>query len=119
LNMIDLASKDVTRLTNDAFEDREPTVSPDGTLIAFVSDRGSSGKLELYLIDLSSPNHDIIPLATGKTNVRHPSFSPGGRYIVFSAGTPGSEDLFIFDLNTSKLTTFTNADGGDLSPTWR
>ena len=118
INMIDIASKDVTRLTNDAFEDHEPAVSPDGTLIAFVSNRGSSGDFELYLMDLASPNHDLIPLATGKTNVRHPAWSPGGRYLVFSAGAEGSEDLFIFDLNTSKLTTFSNADGADLSPTW-
>ncbi|HET7182622.1 MAG TPA: zinc ribbon domain-containing protein [Candidatus Limnocylindrales bacterium] len=118
INMIDIASKDVTKLTNDAFEDHEPAVSPDGTLIAFVSNRGSSGDFELYLMDLASANHDIIPLATGKTNVRHPAWSPGGRYIVFSAGDEGSEDLFIYDLNTSKLSTFTKASGGDLSPSW-
>ena len=118
INMIDLASKEVTKLTNDAFEDHEPAVSPDGTLIAFVSNRGSSGKFELYVMDLASANHDIIPIATGKTNVRHPAWSPGGRYLVFSAGEEGSEDLFIFDLNTSKLTTFTKGDGSDLSPSW-
>jgi Tol biopolymer transport system component len=118
LKMIDIASKSVTNLTTDAFEDHEPSVSPDGTLIAFVSNRGSSGAFELYLMDLSSPNHDIIPIATGKTNVHHPAFSPGGRYIVFSAGDPGSEDLFIFDLNTSKLSGFTSGGGADLSPSW-
>ncbi|HEX2625732.1 MAG TPA: zinc ribbon domain-containing protein [Candidatus Limnocylindrales bacterium] len=117
LKMIDIASKTVTDLTTDSFEDHEPAVSPDGTLIAFVSNRGG-GDFQLYLMDLASPTHDIIPIATGKTNVRHPAWSPGGRYIVFSAGAEGSEDLFIYDLNASKLTTFTSSDGADLSPTW-
>ncbi|HJP87987.1 MAG TPA: zinc ribbon domain-containing protein [Candidatus Limnocylindrales bacterium] len=118
IKMIDIASKTVTDLTTDSFEDHEPTVSPDGNLLAFVSDRGSGGDFELYLMDLASPNHDIIPIATGQKNVRHPAWSPGGRYLVFSAGAEGSENLFIYDLNTSKLTTFTDADGADLSPTW-
>jgi Tol biopolymer transport system component len=118
LMMIEISSKAETPLTDDSFEDHEPSVSPDGNLIAFVSKRGSSGEFELYLLDLASTNHEIIPIATGKTNVRHPAWSPGGRYLVFSAGAEGSEDLFIFDLNTSKLTTFSSADGADLSPTW-
>ena len=94
-------------------------MSPNCELIAFVSNRGSSGEFELYLMDLASPNHDIIPIATGKTNVRHPAWSPGNRYIVFSAGPAGDEDLFIYDLNTSKLITFTSSGGGDLSPSWQ
>jgi Tol biopolymer transport system component len=119
LMMIEISSKTVTPLTTDTFEDHEPAVSPDGTLIAFVSNRGSSGQFELYLMDLASPNHDIIPIATGKTNVRHPAWSPGGRYLVFSAGAEGDEDLFIYDLNASKVITFTTTSGGDLSPSWQ
>jgi len=119
LKMIDIASKAVTDLTNDSFEDHEPSVSPDGTLIAFVSNRGSSGGFDLYLLDLASPNHDIIPIATGQTNIGHPAWSPGGRYIVFSAGTAGSEGLYIIDLNTGTTTNFTSASGADLSPTWK
>lgn len=119
LKMIEISSRTVTDLTSDTFEDHEPAVSPDGTLIAFVSNRGASGEFELYLLDLASPSHDIIPVATGQTNVRHPAWSPGGRYLVFSAGEKGSEDLVIFDLNTSKATSFTSGSTADLSPSWQ
>jgi dipeptidyl aminopeptidase/acylaminoacyl peptidase len=118
IKMIDIASKVVTDLTSDTFEDHEPSVSPDGNLIAFVSNRGSSGEFELYLLDLASPTHEIFPVVTGQTNVHNPAWSPGGRYIVFSAGKPGAEGLFIIDLNTGTTTNFTSADGADLSPTW-
>jgi Tol biopolymer transport system component len=117
--MIEISSKTVTDLTTDSFEDHDPSVSPDGTLIAFVSNRGSSGDFELYLMDLASPNHDILPVASGLKNVRHPAFSPGGRYIAFAAGAEGSEDIFIFDLNTSKVIPFSTAEGSDIDPTWR
>ena len=119
LMMIEISSKTVTPLTTDTFEDHEPAVSPDGTLIAFVSNRGSSGEFELYLMDLATPSRDIIPIATGKMNVRHPSWSPGGRYLVFSAGKAGDEDLFIFDLNTAALTTFSSGSNADLNPSWQ
>jgi Tol biopolymer transport system component len=50
---------------------------------------------------------------------RDPAWSPGGRYIVFSGGPEGTEDLFILDLADSSITAFTTAAGGDLTPSWR
>ncbi len=114
---IDIATKNPTRLTDDQNEDHEPTVSPDSKYIAFVSDRGGDG-FQLYLMDLSSASHEIFKLDTGKTNVRHPSWSPKGRYLVFSAGDAGNEDLFIYDLNEQKTTTFSSGSNADLNPSW-
>ncbi|MCB0053131.1 MAG: PD40 domain-containing protein, partial [Caldilinea sp.] len=39
---LDLATRAVTRLTDDAAEDGLPTYSPNGEYIAFVSDRGGA-----------------------------------------------------------------------------
>src|SRR5437773_2550349 len=42
----DLDSKEVPRLTNDKYADLQPTFSPDGRTIAFVSDRGAGSNLD-------------------------------------------------------------------------
>jgi Tol biopolymer transport system component len=114
---INLASKETTRLTEDEFEDHEPVVSPDSKYIAFVSNRGGDG-FQLYLMDLTTEAHEIFKLETGKTNVRHPSWSPKGRFLVFSAGDKGNEDLFYYYLNTQTPSTFVSGGNADSNPSW-
>ncbi|MDX8410132.1 MAG: hypothetical protein R8J84_08870 [Mariprofundales bacterium] len=55
--MQDMVSGALTRLTSDRFGDFEPAFSPDGTKIAFVSNRSSRGSVRrcaLYVVDLGS-----------------------------------------------------------------
>lgn len=115
LMSIDVASKTVTQLTHDQFEDVDPAISPDGTLLAFASNRGGNG-FQLWLMDLT--NKTIEPLPVMKSDARHPSWSPGGRYLVFSSGAKGSEDLFILDLKNNAVSDLTTGPSADISPTW-
>ncbi len=86
----------VTQLTNDPAKDIMPTFSPDGSQIAFASDR--SGNWDIYLMDVSggkatqitnSPTHDL-----------HPSFSPDGRKLVYCSygSKSGQWELVVIDV---------------------
>ena len=117
LMLLDIASKAVSNLTTDAFEDRDPIVSADGTEVAFASKRGGSGGFDLFVLDLTTKG--ITPLPTMTGDERHPAFSPGGRWIIFSGGKAGAQDLFLLDRSTNKVGAFNTAGGADLTPTWR
>lgn len=116
LKLMDIASGDITDLTNDAFADEDPTVSPDGTEVVFASKRGGDG-FDLFILNLATL--EITPLPTMVGDEHDPAWSPGGRYIVFSGGADGSKDLFILDRADMSTGPFTTAEGSDLTPSWR
>jgi len=55
--MQNMVSGDLTRLTSDRFGDMEPALSPDGSRVAFVSNRASKGSVRrtaIYVLDLTT-----------------------------------------------------------------
>lgn len=79
----------IVQLTNDRYVNMYPRWSPDGQKIVFVSDR--TGKGDLYLlhnINLDSNPVNMIKLHRLTNNPdedNHPSWSPDGKYIAYSA----------------------------------
>ena len=59
LYILTLATKEIQRLTNDYYDDRDPAWSPAGDVIAFSSDRGPAGSRGVY-------NLFLYTLATGR-----------------------------------------------------
>jgi len=86
----------VTQLTNDAAKDIMPTFSPDGSRIAFASDR--SDNWDIYLMDASGGK--ATQLTTGATHDLHPSFSPDGTKLVYCShgGKSGQWELVVVDV---------------------
>ena len=92
---VDTNSGRVKQLTDhDFYEDKDPTWSPDGKSIAFMSNHSPDPDLERTAVDLF-----IMPSSGGKPNKvktkygdkLKPSFSPNGRYIAYF-GTDGKGD---------------------------
>jgi Tol biopolymer transport system component len=69
-------------LTNDAARDRRPRFSPDGTRIAFYSDRG--GSYEVWTISRDGGDLRQLTRDPKRRNARHPAWSPDGTRLFFS-----------------------------------
>jgi len=76
---------------------RAPVWSPDGTKIAFESDRGNAqGRYAIFLINRDGSG--LTQLTDFAWNANHPVFSRDGRHIVFDYGAPLS-GIAVIDLN--------------------
>lgn len=62
LFIYDLSANSMRRLTNDAYAEMDPAFSPDGTRIAFATDRFSTN---LDLLDIGHPRLAVIDLQSG------------------------------------------------------
>ncbi len=87
----DWASGTLTPLTTDPGYQAEPTFSPDGETIAYVSDR--DGNFEIYLQQVSGG--PAINLTRDRAADIQPAFSPDGRQIAFVSDRSGGGDVFV------------------------
>ena len=77
----------LTQLTRGPGLSMDPAVSPDGKLLAFVSDGGGE-HLHLWVQQLGAIG-SIVELTHDDADVREPSFSPDGSTIVFHSAKDG------------------------------
>ncbi len=78
--VMDLRSRQITRLTNDPGIDTSPSFSPDGSQIVFTSDRSGSARLYVMRSDGSGQR----PISRGGGLYTAPSWSPTGNLIAFT-----------------------------------
>ena len=103
----------LTKLTPDTTSASDPAFSPDGSRIAFVSQR--DGNAEIYIMNADG---------TGSTRVTNdpqpdgrPAFTPDGQALVFhSARTAGKQQIWTVNLDGTGLTQLTR-DSVNSSPT--
>ena len=91
-------------LTNHPAGDSSPDWSPDGTKIAFVSNRVGA-RSQIYVMDAHGKN--VIRLTDGPGSKRDPDWSPDGRKIAFSVSDWGKTHIAVMDAdgNREKLET--------------
>lgn len=78
--VMDLRSRQITRLTSDPGIDTSPSFSPDGSQIVFTSDRSGSARLYVMRSDGSGQR----PISRGSGLYTAPSWSPTGNLIAFT-----------------------------------
>jgi serine/threonine protein kinase len=76
-----------TQLTFGSGLDTDPSLSPDGKLLAYASDRAGKGDLDIWIRQL--PSGEPVALTHDKADDREPSFSPDGSRIVFRSEREG------------------------------
>lgn len=103
----DLKGKRLKRLTNGprGAMNVEPVVSPDGSTVAFSSDR--SGKPMIYTMNRSGGNIKRLTFA-GVYN-SSPAWSPDGKTIAFAGFDKEHFDIFTIDANGKNIKRLTSA----------
>jgi TolB protein len=96
---MDRDGSNVVRLTDHPAEDRSPAVSPDGSQIAFMSNR--AGLRNVFI--MNSDGSDVRQLTSQGTNM-DPSWSPDGKQIVFVSNREGPWLVYTM-----------NPDGGEVT----
>jgi TolB protein len=93
--VLDLASQDLTRITDDPSIDTEPVWSPDGRSLYFTSDR--AGSPQIYQIAATAGAHPKRVTFTGNYNAR-PRISPDGSQLAMVTLDSGNYRIAIQDL---------------------
>jgi Tol biopolymer transport system component len=109
-----------TRLTNNDAEDAIPSWSPDGTKIAFISDRGGTDKkpiIQIYVMNTDGTNQTNISNDDDRWDA-FPSWSPDGTKIVFTARSDGNHQIYVMNTDGTNPTRLTNNDAEDEYPSW-
>ncbi|WP_084813710.1 PD40 domain-containing protein [Desulfogranum japonicum] len=72
-------------LTNDTYNNTQPSWSPDGEWIVFSSDRDGAEAMDIWLMDKNGNNKTQL-VDCGNASCYSPSFSPDGQYVAFGNG---------------------------------
>lgn len=102
------------RLTNNADDDRDPVLSPDGSKVVFTSNR--SGNFEIYSMNVGGTG--LTRLTNHAATDEHPSVSVKGGKIVFASNRSGDFEIYSMNLDGTNLARLTNDAGADEHPVW-
>lgn len=95
--------------------DFDPTISPDGELLAFASTRHSLNS-QIYV--KHTRGSTVTQLTADQSHNLHPAFSPDGTRIAFTSNRSGNYDIYITSLDGKQLMRVTETDDHEIHPSW-
>ena len=108
-------SATLTQLTHTAGgTDLTPAWSPDGSRIAFVSDR--DGDDEIYVMNADGSGQ--IRLTTSAGLDLWPAWSPDGSQIAFDSHRDGNIQIYVMNVDGSGQMPITRDAWNDMMPSW-
>jgi TolB protein len=111
----DLSAFPLTRITTGPQQDITPALSPDGSKIAFASNR--DGQWDIYILDLVSG--ETLQFTDTRAYDGNPTWSPDGLWLAYESLQLDNLDIFIQDIaKTSGPLPLTNNSSADFSPNW-
>ncbi|MXZ56157.1 MAG: amidohydrolase family protein [Gammaproteobacteria bacterium] len=99
LYTLPITGGEVTAITSGMEFDSQPVYSPDGSKIAFISDRG--GKEDLWIMDANGENPRNLSDAKDDALFASPSWSPKGDHVIVSKSSWGlaTYEIWAYHLN--------------------
>lgn len=109
---------DYVRLTNATGSSWAPEWSANGSLIAFVSDRG--GDPDIYVMSADGRGQTLLTKDDGDAEDRSPAFTPDARFVVFISNRLDDRfQSYLVSLDGNVLTRLTTSDRNDQSIVYR
>jgi TolB protein len=109
-----LTGSNMRKITNHYGDDVDPSITRDGSLMAFLSNR--SGRAHIYTMDPSQPEKDVKRISfVGQFNAT-PRFSPDGKEIVFTSWVDAGFDLYRISSDGNNLSRLTKDFGSNEEP---
>jgi Tol biopolymer transport system component len=105
----------LVRVTDYEGADASPSWSPDGSSLAFVSDRGEAENFDIYILDRSGK---VTRLTTDPGTDSHPAWSPDGSQIAFMRNNLGTDDIWTISLQEGREQNLTDNAIVDGHPSW-
>ncbi|MCK6594560.1 MAG: hypothetical protein L6Q33_05115 [Bacteriovoracaceae bacterium] len=113
---MNVETKELRKITNHFSQDVDPSITADGKLMTFLSDR--PGKAMIYTMDPNQLEKDVKRISyVGQFNAT-PRFSPDGKEIVFSSWLDNSFDLFRIGSDGNGLVRLTKDFGSNEDPSY-
>lgn len=109
-------SRVVTQLTNDPADDAMPAISPDGTKVAFASNR--AGNWDIYIMPITGAGGGgkAVQVTSDDADEMQPSWSPDGKHLVYSRGNAdGRWEMWVSKAGNNAAAQFI---GYGMSPRW-
>ena len=122
--IIDADGSNAHSLTSGSSRNMRPAWSPDGSIIAFMSDRHANislmgtddGDLEIYLMDRDGSN--VRRLTEGAATALTPAWSPDGQRIAFHTYRDGIAYIHVMNADGSNQRPLTDGSRVDGRPVW-
>lgn len=104
------------QLTTTEADDFNPVFSPDGKLIAYVSE--ADGTQDIWIMNTDGKGKKNLTADPGRES--YPAWSPDGENIIYSAFSEesGDADLWIISPDSGEKRKLTNLPGNEIFPTW-
>lgn len=115
-----LSFKSVTQIENGPGTNYHGSLSPDGKMLIFVSDREEKGmnkKFQCYVRDVTAqgPSAKLFPW---EGNIWTPEFSSDGNSLVFSSDSAKPEHIFVYDRISQRVHQLTEGKSKNMMPSF-
>jgi len=108
------------QITNMANGACQPSWSPDGMRLAFISPclkrQNQYTDASIYIVNVDGSG--VIELMSDKSGNFDPAWSPDGTRIAFTSVRDGSREIYILNLGENRVTALTSASSDALLPDW-
>lgn len=112
--LADARLEQVTKLTDNAYDDRYARVAPNGRAIAYSIN--PNGNWDLALYDLSTGTVSV--LLAGPDNTEAPTWAANGRGLAFAGDGDGDYEIYTLSLDTRTIQQITFNTAQDRWPLW-